>query len=181
MGRNCRSVSLKDLTYKPRQESAKVILDDNVREELDQARAALTRARREDANPDKGLISDVPRLEKAVEKAETAADKAAVLFTFRALPRHKVAELVADCPPTTTQLDRWKEAQRATPLVPRPAPDYDYEKFAPLLIAASIVEPTTTESEVTEMWEKGAWSDAIWTELWKVAWKVNQEVSTRPT
>lgn len=173
-------MSLKDLAYKPRQASVKVVLDDTIREELDQARTALSRGRREDAKPDKGLTSDLARLEKAFEEAETAADKAAVSFTFKALPRHRVAEMVAECPPTSTQLDRWKEAQRATPLVARPAPEWDYEKFAPLLIGASMVDPASSETEVVEMWENGDWSDAIWSELWNVAWKVNQEVSTRP-
>jgi len=173
-------VSLKDLDYKPRQASVKVVLDDTIREQLDQARSALTRGRRDDAKPDKGLSSELAQLKKAVEEAETAADKAAVHFAFKALPRHRVAEMVAECPPTSTQLDRWKESQKATPLVARPAPEWDYEKFAPLLIGASMVDPESSASEVLEMWEKGDWSDAIWTQLWNVAWKVNQEVSTRP-
>lgn len=173
-------MSLKDLAYKPRQASAKVILDDEVREELDRARLALSGGRVEDAKPDKGLTSDLDRLKKAAEDAETAADKAAVLFTFQAIPRHRIAAMIADCPPTSTQLDRWKDAQRATPLVGRSAPAFDDEKFAPLLIGASMIEPATSEAEVMEMWEKGEWSDSIWTELWNTAWKVNQEVSTRP-
>lgn len=168
-------MSLKDLGYKARQSSVKIIFDDDVRAELEEANAALAQWL---SRPDQTLSADH---EKRVDEAKTAADKAAVLFTFRALPRHRIADMVASCPPTSKQLERWRESQRATPLVPRAAPEFDYEQFAPLLIGASLIEPATTEAEVVDMWERGDWSDAIWTELWNTAWKVNQEVSTRPT
>jgi hypothetical protein len=63
----------------------------------------------------------------------------------------------------------------------RPAPEFDYQAFAPRLIAASLVEPESSVDEVVDMWENDDWSDAIWGALWNKAWSVNQEVSTRPT
>ena len=175
MGRYCRCVSLKDLGYKPRTRGVRIIFDDPVRAELEDARTALKRWL---GRPDQTLSADH---EKRVEEAETAAEKAAVLFTFRALPRHRVADMIAQCPPTVEQLDRWKDALRAAPLVNRSAPAFDIDKLTPLLIGASIIEPAATESDIQDMWERGDWSDAIWTALWDAAWDVNEVAFTLPT
>jgi hypothetical protein len=169
-------MGLRDLGYKPRRSVVRVILDDTVRQELDEARAQL---RAEQARPDRGLGSDS---EQRVEEAEAAAELAAVSFVFEAIPRHKLAELIAACPPTSAQLDSWKEEDRNNPLLIISPPAFDIDKFPPRLIAASLVEPVTTTDEVVEMWESGSWSDSIWDELWKTAWdKTNRGVSTLPT
>ena len=169
-------MSLKDLGYKPRRNSRRIILDDTLRVKLIEARAAL---KRELNRKDRGLTNDA---EQRVEDAEAAAEEAAVSFVCEALPRHKLAELIVDCPPTSAQLNKWKEEDRNNPLLVIPAPEFDYDKFPPRLIAASLVEPETTEAEVLEMWETGEWSDAIWDELWKLAWnETNKGVTTLPT
>lgn len=169
-------MSLKDLNYKPRRNTVRILFDDSVRQELEEARVNL---KREQARKDRGLDS-AP--EQRLEKAEAAAEEAAVSFVFEAIPRAELAALIADCPPTSKQLEQWKEEDRNNPLVVIPAPEFDYEKFPPRLIAASLVEPETSETEVLELWEEGEWSDAIWNELWKTAWdKTNRGVSTLPT
>ena len=169
-------MSLKDLGYKPRRNTKRIVLDDSLRVELDEARAAL---KRELARQDRGLSNDA---EKRLEEAEAAADKAAVSFVCEAIPRRRLSELIADCPPTSEQLERWKEEDRNNPLLVIPAPEFDYQKFPPRLIAASLVEPETNEDDVLEMWESGDWSEAIWDELWKLAWvETNKGVTTLPT
>lgn len=169
-------MSLKDLDYKPRRTTVRIVLDDTVRQELEDARADLRTAK---ARPDRGLES-AP--EQRLEEAEAAAEEAAVSFVFEALPRRKLTELIEACPPTTKQLEKWKEEDRNSPLVVVPAPEFDYEKFPPRLIAASLVEPETTTEEVLDMWENGDWSDAIWDALWQTAWnKTNQGITTLPT
>lgn len=169
-------MSLKDLGYKPRRNTKRIILDDTLRVGLLEARAAL---KRELNRKDRGLTNDA---EMRLEEAEAAAETAAVSFVCEALPRHRLAELVAACPPTSQQLEKWKEEDRNSPLLVIPSPEFDYDKFPPRLIAASLVEPETTEAEVLEMWESGDWSDAIWDELWKLAWnETNKGVTTLPT
>jgi hypothetical protein len=174
-------VALKDLGYKPRRASVRIVLDDSLRQATERARADYALQKLEEGKPDQGLPSELPELRQRVEETEAAADQAAVEFVFEALPRRRIAELVHECPPTTDQLDRWKISAKATPLLVRPAPEWDYETFAPRLIAASLVSPEAAAGEVVEMWETGDWSDAIWEELWQTAWSVNQEVATRPT
>lgn len=168
-------MGLKDLKHTPRRSTLRLLLDDNVRAELDAARAAYVAYEKRD---DKTLDA---KPYQRYEDAKTAADEAAVTFVFEALSRVKLAELVADCPPTSEQLDQWKEEDRNNPLLVIPVPAFDYENFAPRLIAASLVEPEASEAEVLEMWESGGWSEAIWETLWKVAWDTNQAVKTLPT
>jgi len=171
-------VSLKDLKYTPRRTTLRLILDDNVRSNLEAARAAAkAEAKRDDAD-----LASAGTAARELERAETAADEAAVSFVFEAIPRVKLADLIEACPPTSEQLERWKEKDRNNPLASIPPPQFDYGKFAPLLIAASLVEPTTSEEEAVELWEQGAWTDSIWAALWVAAWdRTNQAVTALPT
>jgi hypothetical protein len=162
-------MSLKDLAYKPRRTTVRIILDDELRQAVDEARERLNAQRRTEKSGEHGLGSKVPDLEAALVAAEAAADDAAQSFTFEALPRHRLAALVESCPPSAEELNRVRP------------PQFNVETFTPRLIAASLTEPETTEAEVVEMWQDGAWSDAIWGQLWSAAWGVNEQVSTRPT
>jgi hypothetical protein len=162
-------MSLKDLGYKPRRTSLRIVMDDELRRHVEDARTALNTQRRAERAEDQALGTKVPEYEQALADAEAEADSSAVTFTFEALPRHKLAALVEACPPSVEDLKK-----------PRP-PQFDVEKFTPRLIAASMVEPESDVDEVVEMWEQGDWSDAIWGQLWSAAWGVNEEVTTRPT
>lgn len=175
-------MTLKSLGYKPREQTVRIVFDDSLRRAADAAKDAVVRQRREEAKDGQGLGSQVPELEEAWREAEAAADEAAVSFTFRAVGRRRLADLVAECPPTAEQLERWKERVRTSPVLATAAPEFDYERFAPRLIAASLVEPAAAPGEVLELWDaEDGWSDAVWAELWKAAWEVNQEAATRPT
>jgi hypothetical protein len=92
-------LSLKALGYKPRQATVRVILDDSLRRDVEDARAAYEAQRRQEAKPDQGLASDLPELQKRIDAAEAAADEAAATFVFEAIPRHQIAAFVAECPP----------------------------------------------------------------------------------
>jgi hypothetical protein len=168
-------MALKDLTYKPRTASVRIVLDDELRTRLEDARAALAEGRRVDVRAEQ-LGSNVPDLEQAVADAEAAADEAAVTFVFKAIPRTLMAELVAACPPSDEEL-----AAIRNPLI-EGVPQWSLQTFPPLLIGRSLVEPETTPEEVKEFWDEGEWSEAIWDKLWDTAWnKCNKAVSTRPT
>jgi hypothetical protein len=169
-------MGLSDLKYAPRRTTLRLILDDNVRVELEAAKAASAAVTKDS---DLNASGEAAR---RLEAAEAAADEAAASFVFEAIPRVKLSALIADCPPTSEQLDSWKERVRANPLIRMDAPQWDIDSFMPKLIAASLVEPASTEEEVVELWENGDWSDAIWAALWVAAWdRTNQQVSTHPT
>lgn len=175
-------MKLSDIAYTPRQASVRIVFDDELVQAVEAARAAYRFQEREEAKPGQGLGSKLPELEVAVTAAEAAADAAAVTFTFRAVGRKTLADLVSACPPTSDQLELWKASVRAAPLVAGSAPQFDYEKFAPLLIEASLIDPAPKKGEIRSLWEsEDGWSDAIWAELWAAAWRVNQEATTRPT
>lgn len=171
-------MGLRELGYKPRETTVRILLDDSVRRGLLDAAAGLAAQHKKEKQPGQGLGSKVPDLETELEEANAAADEAAVSFTFKALGRRKFKDLVNACPPTPETLERWKNTRFLGS-----APEFELEKFMPRLVAASLVEPQTSESEVVELWEDPdeGWSDAVWAELYDAAWKVNQEVSTLPT
>lgn len=175
-------MSLKDLGHTPRRTTVRIVLDDTLRQNVEDARAAYTAQQKAERAPDLGLVSTLAEYQERLDTAEAAAELAAVSFVFEAIPRRRLAELVEECPPTSEQLERWKEEDRNNPLIVIPAPEFDYVAFPPRLIAASLVEPETSEAEVVDMWENGDWSDAIWDQLWKTAWNgTNKQVTTLPT
>jgi hypothetical protein len=169
-------VALKDLAYKPRTASVRIILDDGLRLAVEEAGRALTRGRSDEKRDGQGLGSSLPELEQRLADAEAAADEAAVTFVFRAIPRTLMAELVAACPPSEEELARIRN-----PLI-EGVPQWSLQHFPPLLIGHSLVEPETTPEEVKQLWEDGDWSEAVWDKLWDTAWnKCNKAVTTRPT
>lgn len=173
-------MALKDLGYVAREAATNIVFDDEARRELDAAATALAQyAQRAD-----GDLAELNRLQERLDAAQAAADATTVVFRFRARSRRAIADLVAECPPSSDQLERWQAQARAQPLVTKAAPEFDWDKFAPRLIAMSMVEPVTDEAEVLAMWNDdsdSAWSDAIWEALWDAAWSVNQQITTRPT
>ena len=173
-------MALKDLAYKPRTATVRVVLDDTLRLEAEEARKALAVQRRVESVDGQGLGSKIPEFEAAVADADARADAAAVSFIFQAIPRHELARLVAESPPTPEELDGWRE-QATRSVLAGGAPNWSVRTFPPKLIAASLVEPETSAGEVQELWDEGGWSEAIWNRLWDAAWSVNQEASTRPT
>ena len=173
-------MGLKDLGYKPREASTSIIMDDDAAAELDAATAAYAYYRKQTDADLKGENALVERLNAADEAAQASS----VTFRFRAQPRRKVEDLVRACPPSKDELERWKQKAAAQPLVSKAPPQFDWYRFAPRLIAMSMIEPEASESEVLAMWDddsSDAWSDAVWDELWSTAWAVNQQVATRPT
>jgi hypothetical protein len=176
-------VSLKDLAYRAPRKTIRVLFDDSLRVEYEEAKAAFRQAV---TDPDGGLDA---RPQQRLEAAEAAVEEAAVSFVFQAIPRHKLAELTNAHPPTPEMMERWRVDVKIRPhiinrkgqLVANQAPEFDLMEVTPRLIAASLVEPETTEEEVLELWESGDWSDAVWGELGTAAWAVNDETPTLPT
>lgn len=167
-------MGLKDLDYKPATKTVRIVFDDTLVKNLEDARRRLAAEKRRD---DPALGTEA---QDAVDAAEAAADEAAVDFTFQAIPRHEMAELVAQCPPSSDELATWKEQSKGS-LLAGNAPAWSTDTFPPKLIGASLVKPETTIDEVQELWDEGSWSEAIWNKLWEACWSVNQETTTRPT
>src|SRR5690606_12227727 len=127
-------------------------MDDTLRVAVEDAREAVRRQRAEEAKDGQGLSSKLPELEERLREAEAAADEAVVSFTFRAVGRKQLDDLVRECPPSPEQLERWRETTRTSPLLAGGAPEYDPSTFYPRLIAASLVEPEATSDEVLAEW-----------------------------
>ncbi len=106
------------------------------------------------------------------DAAQTAADKArkaleteTVEMRFRALGRKRYDELVRAHPPADIKAEDGTVKKSTDP--------YEYETFAPALVAASCVEPGMTEDQVQTLFDE--WNAAEVMELWVAALSVNTQ------
>lgn len=118
---------------------------------------------------------------KAVNEAKAEEERAhlALLavsqrFEFQNLSRAAYSDLVEAHPPTEEQ--RAEAESFGKDLLGRPvreSPDFDIDSFAPALVAACIVEPPLTETEVEEMFNDPAWTTEELITLYNAANQTN--------
>lgn len=162
---------------RPAEETVRLLLDGDLRRSVDELRRRVREAKRREILEGAGLGSELPGLERALAEAEAAADSESETFVFRAVGRRRLEELKAECPPSADQLDRWREQAKQNPFLN--PPEFDPERLAPLLIAASAADPAMTVEEARRLWDE--LSDGEAAALFEGAWRVNEEASTRPT
>ncbi|WP_116211609.1 hypothetical protein [Streptomyces olivoreticuli] len=148
-------------------EQTLVICDDSaVRERLDAAKAEAARCRAVDAAAGQQDGKETRRAADAVAKAQEAFDAAALMLTFRALPRPVLDGLIKQFPPTEQQAetgDLWNP-----------------EAFPAALIAAAHVERDPsgqpveglTSAEAQELLD--AWPISESNMLFQAAWQAQQ-------
>ncbi|HYH51624.1 MAG TPA: hypothetical protein VEG38_18940 [Acidimicrobiia bacterium] len=101
----------------------------------------------------------------AAEKAHKALAAETVEVRFRALGRKAYDELVRAHPPKDVAGEDGKVKKSTDP--------YEYETFAPALVAACCVEPEMTVEQVQTLFEE--WNAAEVMELWVAALSVNTQ------
>lgn len=99
------------------------------------------------------------------EKAHKALVAETVEMRFRALGRKRYDELVRAHPPKDIAGEDGKVKKSTDP--------YEYETFAPALVAACCVEPEMTVEQATELFEE--WNAGEVMELWVAALSVNTQ------
>jgi predicted lipid-binding transport protein (Tim44 family) len=119
--------------------------DPTVKQELAQARQALTRAQAiaEADTKDKGAQAALSAAQERLEAAQAAYDAEAITLTFQALDKDALQKLLAEHPPTEEQAEEGY--------------DYNSETLNPVLIAASSVEGISVEDAelFLSTWSKG--------------------------
>lgn len=135
--------------------------DHQVKERLERARRDRFRAKaRLDAEPDsKPLAAALAVADEALAAAEEAFEDAAIVLTFRALPRKEFVALREAHPPT-------EEEAEAGVVV-------DVESIAPDLIAAASADGLTPD-DVRVLLEQ--WSEGEAAQLFAAAWDVQSDV-----
>jgi len=85
-------------------------------------------------------------------------DPSTVTMVFQAISGYQFDQLKKDCKPT-------QEDKKA-------GLDYNAEKFAPKLIAATCIEPEMTEEDAQEIWESDEWNRGERMQLFMAAMEV---------
>lgn len=106
----------------------------------------------------------VDRCKKAVEEAQQAVDESSVQILLVGVDRETRRAIEDAHPPTEADIT----SARNNGL---PVPDYDQEKVARAMIAATIHEPNMTEDEVADA--ISSWSSGEYMRLWMSVLSVN--------
>lgn len=144
--------------------SKRIVTDGRVLGEIDQLRHTLKLAQQtEKWNPQVGENSVGALERRLTELAEKAADDS-LEVTVQALPGEEFDDIARRHPPSSEQLDRWREQARVFPLAEMP--EWNAATMGPDLLAACLVEP-----KWSEVWWKGL-SKGIQNQLWNLALSV---------
>lgn len=166
----------------PMERTVRVVLEDAAAIAHQEATEALTAAETalravETQTRQRQLVSaeDIAAVDAAKAERDEAKDRlaearaalknATVTLRFRALGRKRYDDLVRAHPPVDGVDDDGNVVKSRDP--------YNYETFAPALVAASCVEPTMTAEEAGELFEE--WNTAEVMELWVAALAVNTQ------
>lgn len=159
--------------------SVRLLLDGRIGSELDRLRAELRDAVRSDMLSGGGLDARAPAIEREIAEMERRAEEASVTFVFRAVGSAHLEDLKRRHPPTAGQLERYREAAKANPILAPDPPHFDPAGLMPELLAACAVDPAMTVEEAARLVD--TLSDGEVAELFEAAWSVNVRPPIRPT
>lgn len=146
--------------------SVRLCMDTDLREELEEARRALSAAETRSRGL-RGEASEtaLANAQERVSDLEQQVRESSVKFLFKSLGRKRMDTLVGEHPPTPEQ-----KAQGTTE---RPV-EFNPDTFPQVLVAACIVEPELTQEDVDELWIDDRWSDLDLAALFNTALMANQ-------
>lgn len=106
--------------------------------------------------------------QRAMDVAEQVVRDTTLLFRLRAMPADEYAALRAEHPPTPEDdaravKDTGRDEAKA---------EFCFRTFAPVLVAACLLEPTVTVEQAEQM--RHDWNEAEWVGLFNAAVLVNQ-------
>ncbi len=156
---------------KPVTRRVPIALDSDWADELDEAKARLTKAQaRLDVrtSPTKEDYAELAEAQEAVDALEARREDCAIEFVFRSIGRPAFEDLVGEHPATKAQKEQAKK-EGNDDLTWNP------ETFPQALVHASLVSPENmSEEDVTEMWDSPDWNQAELISLFYGALEVNQ-------
>jgi hypothetical protein len=134
--------------------SKRLVQDGALLSEIEETRHLLQMARRAEARNPQGLASEVPRLERQLsELAERAAAEAA-LFVVEAIPADDFDEITRKHPPSSQDLERWREQAKVNPFAPMP--EWNDRTMGPDLLEACLKSPEWSRAEIDEWWREAS-------------------------
>lgn len=139
---------------KPVLKTIRICLNSELSQALADAEGELQMAEIEaEHSPNPETAQRLADVQRRIEEARAAATEQSVKFVFRSIGRKTYERLVRENPPTE------KQKKEAEDRGDNPDDlDWDAEKFPPLLVAATLVEPELTEEQVLEIFNSDDWS-----------------------
>lgn len=158
---------------RPRSKTVPIVMDEDVADRYSQLRVERDGAKQlvqvsknlrqgDDAMAE--LEAKLERLEAELEAAHHDLEEATVYIRFEAIGRKAYDKLEREHAPSDEVKASFTEKFGGPP-------SHDPETFAPVIIAASAVQPTMTLEQVEQLFEE--WNDAEIGELYKAALSVN--------
>lgn len=153
---------------KPVTKSVRIVLDPDVGVQYNEAKLAYDNAKvMSDAVPaDKALRATANGASDAFDAALEAIEENSVLFTFRALARTGLDDIIAEHPPTPKQKKAAEQRGEEA--------NWNSDTFPPALMAACCIEPELTPEDAQEMWDSPDWNQAELLSLFATALEVQQ-------
>lgn len=148
--------------------TVRVPFDADAADEAERLAAQLPQVRDDDDRENR--IPEAPKLAARIQELEAAARGSEVEFTFEGIGRRRYQQLLDENPATKEQNEAAGE-QLA----------YNIERFPPLLLAASCVEPVELAGNLAEWTEiHDEWSAGQVGRLWRACTQANAAVSEPP-
>ncbi len=152
---------------KPPVQSVYIITDDELAEEYARIESEYSSARLSltvNATPDANKRFEA--IEADFDEVQDRVKDNSLKFTFKALNRRRLEELMEELPPTAKQKKQAKELDQDIA--------FDTDKFPPALLSASLIEPKLSVEEATELWNSDDWTQGELLMLFNTSMEVNQ-------
>lgn len=142
---------------KPVTRTVRLALDSEMADEFAEAQQALRYAEidAERIPEDKDVQVKLREAKAKVELLEASVTDASIKFVFRNIGRKPYEDILLDCAPTDAQKERMLTRGQDPDQM-----EFDPDRFPPMLIAASMIEPEWSEEEVMDMYNDPNWSPA---------------------
>lgn len=133
-----------------RQASRRIVTDGRLLGEIEQLQDTLKQAKQAERFNSRGLADESPRLEQQLVELARQAAESSVLFVVEGLPAEEFDNLTRKHPPSSQQLERFREEVKAKPWVEMP--EWDPQALSLDLLAACLVEPKWSSDELEKFW-----------------------------
>lgn len=170
-------MSKKPVTYdhlkskkKPVYRSVWIALDSEVAEDEKEARQKVgnLKVRVKHRKEDPELLAELAQAEEDLKKLEKKLRDNSVKFTFKSLGSRKYEELVTDHQATEEQQAKAKEQEGPDAVL-----EFNPDTFPQELVAASLVSPKLSSSEVNELFADDNWNTSELMTLFQTALAAN--------
>jgi hypothetical protein len=161
---------------KPRTAILPLVLDGELLGRIDQVREMLRLAQMAERVSPQGLDGEAPRLERELNELIRQAAEEATTFKVKALPGADFDVIKLQHPPSSEQMDQFREVVKVSPWAT--LPEMDPTSMGPDLLVACLIEPELDEAGIRDLWSQ--LSKGEQNQLWNLALSVQVDGANLP-